>query len=569
MLTQFIPIELQEGILVLIIIIIQMIIFRNTRAKIQIFQKAIPKEDQFQIVEAQVPIQVLEQKSTREIAEGLDRYIKKNEPEVPKVEEVVEAVEETPIALLAKNQTVPVPIIQTVSESQTVFKKILLSLNTYLLRNKGSVTDFSLVKDVVERHIDALDNDIKISLPIPLYLGLMATMAGIVLGLMNMPNLGIDIANQAEADNFSNGINILLSGVRIAMLASLAGLLLTTLNSGYFYKGSKSEVEASKNGFYTFLQTELLPILAQNVNASLYSLQLNLMQFNHEFTGNINRLGGMMGKNYDALIVQDRILDKLEKSDFTDLVKSNIFTFKKISKSVQELEKTVATLEQFNSYLVGMNEFITNTRALNSRVGEVLTRTDNFRVIAEQIHHNLNKTTQLQEFLNSHFTELEARKQLINNAVASVDDVLDRSLDELKEHVQEKISEIREFSIKQQDLMTDVMQDNAERSKIFFKDLQTNMVGVVEENQTAFHQLKHLKELSNNFATFIKLEHERSLQLTQALEGLQTSQQQTLEELQQQPTTWEKVGKVVYWSFQVLAIVFFGMMMFYFYQNGF
>jgi len=75
--------------------------------------------------------------------------------------------------------------------------------------------------------------------------------------------------------------------VKIAMIASLMGLAFTVVNSGWFYRGAKFKRESRKNEFYTFIQTELLPVLNQNINSTLYSLQNNLFRFNDDFSANI------------------------------------------------------------------------------------------------------------------------------------------------------------------------------------------------------------------------------------------------------------------------------------------
>ena len=79
-----------------------------------------------------------------------------------------------------------------------------------------------------------------------------------------------------------------LIGVSIAMSASFIGLLFTVLNSTY-YKTARKNVEIAKNDFYTFIQTELLPILNQSVSSSVFMLHTNLVKFNDNFTVNINR----------------------------------------------------------------------------------------------------------------------------------------------------------------------------------------------------------------------------------------------------------------------------------------
>lgn len=70
-----------------------------------------------------------------------------------------------------------------------VISCILNSINVYLERNKNAVTDFHLVKDITERNIDALEEDINLTISIPLYLGLIGTMLGIVIGLFTMSDI--------------------------------------------------------------------------------------------------------------------------------------------------------------------------------------------------------------------------------------------------------------------------------------------------------------------------------------------------------------------------------------------
>mgnify|MGYP001369370290 FL=1 len=157
--------------------------------------------------------------------------------------------------------------------------KIVNSINMYLLRNKGAVSDFNLIKDIADRNIDAVDEEIHSLLPVPLYLGLMGTMIGIVIGLFFMPGIN-------DAD-FENAINILIDGVKIAMVASFTGLLCTVYLSGWEYKGARLFSETSKNDFFSWVQTQLLPVLSQNISSSIYSLQANLLKFNDTFSANI------------------------------------------------------------------------------------------------------------------------------------------------------------------------------------------------------------------------------------------------------------------------------------------
>ncbi len=76
-------------------------------------------------------------------------------------------------------------------------------MNIYLIRNRGSISDFNLINDIVELHTDSLVKDINIALPLPLYLGLMGTMLGIIIGLFGMPYI-------SEIGRDTQGINVLI-----------------------------------------------------------------------------------------------------------------------------------------------------------------------------------------------------------------------------------------------------------------------------------------------------------------------------------------------------------------------
>ena len=119
-----------------------------------------------------------------------------------------------------------------------VFESIKDSINKYLENNSGSVIDFSLLKDAVDRHCDSVENDINTLTPTPLYCGLAGTMAGVIVGLSSLLTTGsITALLSSGSGNFgtaAEGVNDLLSGVAWAMLASIMGILLTTIASLLF-----------------------------------------------------------------------------------------------------------------------------------------------------------------------------------------------------------------------------------------------------------------------------------------------------------------------------------------------
>ena len=139
---------------------------------------------------------------------------------------------------IAGDDIVKLSLVDTEGKNE-VISNIKKAINTYLINNYGAAVNFSIIKDIVDREIEVKDEDITQSVTLPLYLGLAATMIGIIFGLFSMPDL--------DGDGFSNGVNALIGGVKIAMIGSLSGLACTTYLSSFAYKNSKRIVQKDKN----------------------------------------------------------------------------------------------------------------------------------------------------------------------------------------------------------------------------------------------------------------------------------------------------------------------------------
>ena len=182
-----------------------------------------------------------------------------------------------------ESEEIEIPCIDTQDKVEhPLLKKIIDSINTYLLKNRGAVSDFLLVKDIVERNLDTKREEFHVQIPVPLYLGLMGTMLGIIIGVAS-----VDL-NALSSANGTSSIKELMVGVAIAMSASFLGLLFTTINS-WLAKDAESIVEDGKNEFYTWIQTQLLPHLGGMGN-TLATLQQNLIEFNRTFSINTAKL---------------------------------------------------------------------------------------------------------------------------------------------------------------------------------------------------------------------------------------------------------------------------------------
>lgn len=377
---------------------------------------------------------------------------------------------------------IEVTLIQS-KESNAVLDKILSSVNTYLMRNKGAVSDFNLIKDVVERNTDAVDEEINSLLPIPLYLGLMGTMIGIIIGLFSMPSI-------SDA-NFESAIDMLIGGVKIAMIASFVGLLFTILLSGWKYKGAKLYAEGSKNDFFTWIQTQLLPVLSQNISSSIYSLQANLLNFNDTFSTNVTSFNGLMTKILHSFDSQVNLMNELKDVDVAQLAKLNVNVLQELRISTKEFEK-------FNTFLNQLNSFVDNAQKLNYNISNQLDRTYAIEQIASSIGSNITVNNELIGVLQSELREVSSRKQIVTEAVIDVDNVLGKSFDELRRHIDAQINAIKNITIKEEDLLEKLL----------------------KEDRGNLNELKKIGELKSSIEQGTESQSQKLIQLNKSIEAL-------------------------------------------------
>jgi hypothetical protein len=182
-------IETIEILLVCLIVSIQLWVFIRTLIQIKVFRKIIPKVTSLKISKVLVPVVDLERLSPKDILAKLPQYNNidinfsgESETEVNFENHSNSLFIDNSEAQTINADKIEVNIVQCDSKKNHVLDNILFSVNNYLIRNRGASSDFNLIKDIVERNTNAVEEDINISIGIPLYLGLMGTMLGIVIG---------------------------------------------------------------------------------------------------------------------------------------------------------------------------------------------------------------------------------------------------------------------------------------------------------------------------------------------------------------------------------------------------
>lgn len=340
-----------------------------------------------------------------------------------------------------------------------LLQKIVDAINTYLLRNQGAVGDFNLIKDIVERYCKTTREEIETQLPMPLYLGLMGTMLGIIIGI---GYIAIVSGFSAFIEHPSDSIGTLMGGVAIAMVASLFGILLTTIGS-WFAKNAFSRVESDKNEFYSWVQAELLPILGGTEN-SLMRLQENLLKFNRSFSANTNKLDKALQKVETSYESQIELVQTIQQLDIRKMATANVSVLK-------ELQSCTPQLERFVQYLQSVNDYIGQVNTLNNNINSQLTRT--------QLIERMGT------FFEQEVKDIEQRKMAISQAVGVVDDKLQQTLQALQDNADKSMQSMNEALIRKQDIFNKALD---EQQEMFRRKL--------EENGSTLDGFKKIEEMA-------------------------------------------------------------------------
>lgn len=324
------------------------------------------------------------------------------------------------------------------NEQSVLLKDVVKTINNYLKKNKGGAADFHLIKDIVERHTDSIDEEINHKLPVPIYLGLMGTVLGIIIGLYSLSFEYNPTTNALDGELFVNSVDGLITGVKQAMICSFVGLGLTTLLSSWRYMGAKSKLEAQKNAFYDFIQTRLLPQMTKDAASTILALQSNLEKFNTSFEENIKGFGGIMDEIHTAFDSQVALQKELKKMDLTQVANLNANVLVQLRNSMTEFEK-------FTQYLGQMNSFVRSTAKLTDSINDQLQRTEAVETITNAMQDNIQKNQLVMEKLRV-FLERVNEQEAVVTAAGEIDSTMAQAIEELKTHAQEQINSIRTYT---------------------------------------------------------------------------------------------------------------------------
>lgn len=473
--------EYIEYVVITLIIGLQIIVFVKIINKMAFLKEAVPNENKFKLIKAYLPL-TADCKTINSVIQWFNNFYVDGHFGKSEISEVDGNVISGHIALIQ------------VEDNQDFVSRLIFTLNTYLVKNKGAAADFHLIKDLVERNVDLEEQEIEVMTPIPLYLGLGGTMFGIIIGLFGMPEVSGQLTDATE-----QGIDALFQGVKVAMIASLSGLILTTISS-WLFRETKTKIEIRKNGFYTFIQSQLLPVLSKSVQSSTLGLKEDFVRFNDKFHANIDKLNSLVGQNFTAFEMQNKTLEKLENIDLNKLAMANVMTF-------QHLQESMNNLQSLGNYISSMDGFLQNTTILSDKINGLLDRTNEIELIAAKVRGVFDDNKELQHFLLSHFQSLKDHGDLIQKSVND-SDIRMKQMVTNSELVRDKL--VQEIS--------EATDTNVSTVKGKLINQYNELEKITLQNPQHFKKLEHLEKVDKNLEAYLKVSKDVQSKMLKRLE---------------------------------------------------
>ena len=362
-----------------------------------------------------------------------------------------------------------------------VFDAIVHSINKYLGSSSGSVIDYGVLKDAIDRHCDTVENDIAVQTPIPLYCGLAGTMAGVIIGLWDLLDsqailtlMGSGTVNISNASDIAaNGINDLLLGVAWAVL----------------FKRCKLEEESGKNSFLAWMQSKLLPELPSDTSEALEKLVKNLNKFNTTFADNTNNLGKALAQVNESYAIQAEVIKTVHDMDVMKMAKVNINV-------LQELKECTCKLEDFNLYLDEIKGYTDAIHRFESM----------FKSEAERLHI----LEEIRDFFNRHKGE-------IAKDTGDADIALRDSLKTIKESTAANMTELNAKFVEQSENFKSIIKEEQETFKRISNEIVTQFETQLRQMPLLNQKLEEISSIPKHIDNLIEKIEESNKALIQEI----------------------------------------------------
>lgn len=331
-------------------------------------------------------------------------------------------------------------------EGSTEFKDTIADINSYLVNNKNKTFDYQILKEIVNRNSQSLEDEVDTMITVPLYLGLIATILGIAFGVIFFAWKDLaDLLTGATLD--PKGIKILLTDIGIAMFASFAGVLATALSTSSYNK-ARTEMVKNKNLFLTWIQTDLMSKLSDDITGALLKMTHDLNEFNRTFADNTRELKETLSTVKDNYEGQVKLLNAIDRLKINRIARANIEVYDRLQGCTEELERLFEIFANSEEYLSKVVE-------LNNNIGSVEERTRLFEELGSYFKNEMEHVRERQGMMRHQMSALDS---VLQEALSNLGDNVSNSIAELTGKFQQQNDQIQLLIEEQQNSLAESLQ---------------------------------------------------------------------------------------------------------------
>ena len=339
------------------------------------------------------------------------------------------------------------------------FEGTLHDINGYLNENQNTSADYQIIKEIVERDSQRIEEDVDTMLSTPLYLGLMATILGAAIGVVSFA--------WTDLGTLLTGTNIQVD-IGIAMIASFLGVMFTAISTSK-YKEARGEMLKMKNKFLSWIQTKVMPNMSDNLTGALTKMANDLNNFNSTFAENTKELKETLSQVTDNYDNQVKLLDAIDKIKIAKIAKANVEVYDKLQGCTEELERLF-------EHLGNSEEYIAQVVKLNSRLGDIEDRT--------------RLSEELGNYFKSEIEYVQDRQGMMRQQMSSLDSVVQDALDNLGTSLAGSISNLTEVFQKQNQQVQALIEEQQESLSKALEDQRVAINNKIAEINDPFGGLK-------------------------------------------------------------------------------
>ncbi|MDR1553494.1 MAG: hypothetical protein LBS69_08550 [Prevotellaceae bacterium] len=380
-----------------------------------------------------------------------------------------------------------------------VLKRIIETIKNYKEKNEGVIADFQLIKDIVDRNSDAKEEEINAQIPVPLYLGLMGTMAGILVGLgfLVFKEGGIEIIS----DDISN-VNPLLQGVSLAMITSIVGIFLTTVSS-LRLKSSKSIAEKNKNNFLSGLFPSKL---SNDIPNAIGKMSQDLAQFNNTFSTNATLLQTTIETINKSYKLHTESIDGISRLKIEKIAIANSELYDKLKKCTEEIGILGESLH-------GVNDYLNNARKLIEELDNGL---ENRKTAFEKLIEEFDKT-----FKEMCAKLIQEQKGVISKTVIDFAKTIKDAVSDLKKLTEEQIQTFNVAAVEQTNSIKNTMSKQTEMLVKAIDEQRTMLSVKLQETSGIISELKNLTAVKDSMSKMEKATVEQNNKIDRLVESIE------------------------------------------------